>query len=128
MVSGTLNGLFASILRKAITVLKDYFRFLMMLQRRKENTTEKGAVDPTGIREIVSVQTPDRERMVPELEPLIDPALIMSAQAEYMRLDRYFPSRRQSFDSTRAGSGINVFGFVFTSLWTAAFALSFRRD
>ena len=58
----------------------------MMLQRRKENTTEKGAVDPTGIREIVSVQTPDRERMVPELEPLIDPALIMSSQAEYMRL------------------------------------------
>ena len=84
--NGYQPGLFASILRKAITVLKDYFRFLMMLQRRKENRTEKGAVDPTGTREPVSVQTPDRKLMAPELEPLIDPALIMSAQAEYMRL------------------------------------------
>ena len=84
--NGYQPGLLASILRKAITVLKDYFRFLMMLQRRKENRTEKGTVDPTGTREPVSVQTPDRKLMAPELEPLIDPALIMSAQAEYMRL------------------------------------------
>lgn len=58
----------------------------MMLQRRKENRTEKGEVNPTDTREPVSVQTPDRKLMAPELEPLIDPALIMSAQAEYMRL------------------------------------------
>ena len=84
--NGYQPGLFASVLRKAITVLKEYFIYLMMLQRRKENRTEKGAVDPTGTREPVSVQTPDQKLMAPELEPLIDPALIMSAQAEYMRL------------------------------------------
>lgn len=84
--NGYQPGLFASILRKAITVLMEYFRYLMMLQRRKENRTEKGEVNPTDTREPVSVQTPDRKLMAPELEPLIDPALIMSAQAEYMRL------------------------------------------
>jgi len=84
--NGYQPGLFASILRKAITVLKEYFRYLMMLQRRKENKTEKGEVNPTDPREPVSVQTPDRKLMAPELEPLIDPTLIMSAQAEYMRL------------------------------------------
>lgn len=84
--NGHQPGLFASILQKAITVLREYFRFLMMIQRRKEKNSAAEITPAAGKRDSSYAKESSTKIKAPAFVPLIEPAVIMKAQADYMRL------------------------------------------